>query len=168
MTIRSPLIALFCLTFVNQSIAGGSSDRYVKQHLLPTGQVVVVAEGDLEPRSIGSYTVRVYSNDRPEYPTDDFVCGLVQSRDGSVENVIFADVDRDSIKEIIVTIRSVGTGSYLSADAFAFKDKRLARIGAVSGLPKDADCVSALVNAIKKTPNKAPQGTARKLADPQR
>ena len=111
MNMKSGLIGLVCLASVSQVMAGDGAERYVKSHKLPTGQVVVVAEGDLEPRSIGSYTVRVYSNSQPEYPTDDFLAGLVKERDGTVEDVLFADVNGDGIKDIVVTMRCVGTGS---------------------------------------------------------
>ena len=114
----------------------------------------MVAEGDLEPRSIGSYTVRVYSNSQPEYPTDDFLAGLVKERDGTVEDVLFADVNGDGIKDIVVTMRCVGTGSYLSAVAFTFKNKHLSEIGSVAGLPKDADCVAVLTKTIKEKSQK--------------
>ena len=156
---RSLLIALVCLAFMNRGVAA-DADRYVKLHPLPTGQVAVVAEGDLEARSIGSYTVRVYSNADPEFPTDDFICGLLQPRDGSIEDVKFADVNQDGSKEMIVIIRCVGTGSYLSADAFSFKDKHLTRAGSVSNLPKDADCIAALSKAVlEKIPKRVGSGS---------
>jgi hypothetical protein len=46
--------------------------RYVKQLPLPDGRVSVVAEGDMEPRSIGSYSIRFYGARNPDFPTDDF------------------------------------------------------------------------------------------------
>lgn len=142
--------AFVCLAFLNTSHASDDSLRYVKKHLLPTGQVAVVAEGDLEPRSIGSYSIRIYSNEDKKYPTDDFICGIIQTRDGSVENVTFADINQDKIKEIIITIRCVGTSSTLSADAFSFKDKQLVKVATISDQPKDADCVKALIDQVKK------------------
>ena len=157
-------IALVCLPIAIRGQASNSSDRYVKLHRLPTGQVAVVAEGDLEPRSTGSYTVRIYSNQRPEFPVDDFICGIVQARAGTVEDVLLADLDQDGLKELIVTIRSVGTGGYLSADAFRFRDSRLTNIGSVTDLPKNADCVQALTSTIKKTPNQTSDGS-RQPAD---
>lgn len=140
---RSLWVALVCAAFANRGVAA-DSDRYVKPVPLPTGQVAVVAEGDMEARSSGSYSVRIYSNADSKYPTDDYICGLIQPRDGTVEDVKLADVNQDNVKEFIVTIRCVGTGQYLSADAFSFKGKRLTKIGSVSDLPKDADCVAAL------------------------
>lgn len=153
---RCWLIAVFCFACANIVTANGTSERYVKQYCLSTGYNAVVAEGDLEPRSIGSYTVRIYSSQQKEHPTDDFICGIVQARQGTVENTVFADVDQDGVKEIIVTMRSAGTGGYLAADAFSFKDNRLTRVGSVSDLPKEADCVSALVNVMKNTSDRLP------------
>lgn len=100
-------IALVCLALVNRGHASGGADRFVKQCRLPTGQVAIVAEGDLEPRSVGSYTVRIYSHRQPEFPADDFICGIVQPRSGTVEQVMFADLDLDGLNEIIVTIRAL-------------------------------------------------------------
>lgn len=132
-----------------RALGNDDSARYAKRHPLPSGQVAVIAEGDFEPRSIGSYSVRIYSNVQPEYPTDDFLWGLLLSRDGAIESVIFADIDQDGAKEIVVTIRCAGTGSYLSADAFKVKDKQLVKVVAVKGLPKGADCVAELIKAKK-------------------
>jgi hypothetical protein len=68
------IIMCFCLIV---QLAYGSEQkqpaRYLNQHKLSTGLTAVVAEGDLEPRSIGSYSVRIYGAN-PEYPTDDYIC----------------------------------------------------------------------------------------------
>ena len=159
---RRLFVALVCVVFANIGVAA-DSDRYVKLVPLPTGQVAVVAEGDMEARSIGSYSVRIYSNADSKYSTDDYICGLVQPRDGTVEDVKFADVNHDKSKELIVTIRCVGTGQYLSADAFSFKGKRLTRVGSVSDLPKDADCVAALEKAILKKQDIIPPAIREQL-----
>lgn len=144
--------------------AGDASERYVKKLRYPAGQVLVVAEGEFEPRSIGSYSIRIYSNARPEYPTDDYVCGIIRSRNGVVEDVLFADVDRDGTKEIIVTTRSVGTGSYLSADAYRFDGRSLSLVATVSDLPGDADPLAALMEMMRKapeTPSSPPRPSSR-------
>jgi hypothetical protein len=151
---RFILLGAACLAIGSQALGKDNSDRYAKQHKLPSGQLVVIAEGDFEPRSIGSYSVRVYSNEQPQYPTDSFLCGLIRQRNGTIEKVVFADIDKDGVPEIIVTIRSVGTGSYLSADAFTFKDKQLIEVATVDDLPKDADCVTELIKTMKRSSNK--------------
>ncbi len=106
--------------------------------------IVVVAEGRFEPRSVGSYSLRVYAETNPRFPYDDFVGGIVRSRDGTVEDVRFSDLDRDGAPEIIVVIRSAGTGGYLSADAFRFRASALILLASVSGLPRNADPIRAL------------------------
>jgi PliI/PliC-like inhibitor of I-type lysozyme len=106
--------------------------------------IVVVAEGDFEPRSVGSYSLRAYAGTNPRFPYDIFLAGTVRPRDGTVEDVRFSDVDRDGSPEIIVVIRSAGTGGYLSADAFQLHGTVLTLLEAVSGLAKDADPIRAL------------------------
>lgn len=66
---------------------------------------VVVAEGDLEPRSIGSYAVRIYAFINPDFPFDKLVTGIIRPRDGVVEEVKFADLDGHGSPEIVVVIR---------------------------------------------------------------
>jgi len=132
------------------SLHAGGADRYVQKHRLPGGRVAVVAEGDLEPRSIGSYSVRIYTGRSERFPTDDFVCGLIRERDGSVEAVNLADIDGDGTAEIVVILRCVGTGGYLSADALSVKGGQLRLVAHAEGLPKDADSVRALSAAAKK------------------
>ena len=123
-------------------------DRYVHQAKLSTGMTVVVAEGDFEPRSIGSYSLRVYGAN-PKFPTDDFLSGTVRSRDGYIEKVVSQDINADGAEEIIIIIRSAGTGGYLSADAFQYRSKKLKLISNVTDLEKNADPIHELIKALK-------------------
>jgi len=122
--------------------------RYLDQHRLSTGLTVVVAEGDLEPRSIGSYSVRIYGAN-PEFPTDDFLSGTIRSRDGSIEKVVIQDINGDGAEEIIIIIRNAGTGGYLSADAFQYLSKQLKLIANVTELEKNADPIQELTRTLK-------------------
>lgn len=79
-----------------------------------------------------------------------FRAGIVRPRDGTVENVMLADIDGDQRPEIIVVVRSTGTGGYLSAQAFAFDKQRLIFRVAVEGLQPDAEPIAALRNSIRK------------------
>ncbi|MNZ89914.1 hypothetical protein D3C78_1088560 [compost metagenome] len=106
--------------------------------------MVIVAEGQFEPRSVGSYSVRIYAGANPRFPYDDFIAGTVRPRAGAVEKVLFADVNGDRSPEILVIIRSAGTGGYLSADAFHFQGSTLSLVESVAGLAKDADPIRAL------------------------
>jgi hypothetical protein len=124
-----------------------AANRFISTLKLPTGQTVVVAEGDFEARSIGSFSVRLYEAAVAPDETTFFVSGLIRSRDGVLEKAILADVDDDQQPEIIVVVRSAGTGGYLSAHAFEFaKDKLVFRI-LVKGLGPDEDPVVALRNS---------------------
>ena len=127
-----------------------AQERFVSRLKLPTGTIAVVAEGDFEARSIGSFSVRLYEAAAPPDETTFFTSGLVRARDGTVEKVILADVDGDRQQEIIVVVRSAGSGSYLSAHAFAVAKDQLRFRAVVDGLPADADPVAALRRARKR------------------
>lgn len=144
------LIALIALAFVPAVLhAEEGIGRFVQKIRLPSKLTAVVAEGDFEARSIGSFSVRLYSMENAQSGDDTtfFVTGIIRQRDGSIEKLELADIDGDGNPELIVTVRSAGTGQYLSADAFAF-DKKLVRLRAtVSDLAKDADPIAALKKA---------------------
>jgi hypothetical protein len=116
----------------------------VRKVLPGTSTVVVVAEGQFEPRSVGSYSVRIYAGANSRFPYDDFIAGTVRPRNGAVENVLFSDVNGDGSPEIVVVIRSAGTGGYLSADALHLHGTTLSLVESVAGLAKDADPIRAL------------------------
>lgn len=127
-----------------------AQDRFVSKLKLPTGQTVVVAEGDFEARSIGSFSVRLYEAASVSDETTFFTSGLIRARDGVLERVTLADVDGDQKPEIIVIVRSVGTGGYLSAQTFVFTEDGLSFHSAVEGLAPDADPVVALRQSQNK------------------
>ncbi len=147
---------LFCfgiLLAASTALASGAPARIVRKVLPGTTAVVVVAEGEFEPRSVGSYSLRIYAGANSRFPYDDFIAGTVRSRDGVVEDVLFPDVDGDGSPEIVVVIRSVGTGGYLSADAFRLHGTALSLIESVAGLAKDADPVRALEAKLANRPD---------------
>jgi len=145
------LIVFFLALASANEAAQAQEARFVAKLPIPGAQeVAVVAEGEFEPRSIGSYTVRVYSGVPARFPTDRFLAGMVRPRDGAIESVSFADLDGDGRVEIIVSIRSVGTGGYLSADAFSFSGTSLRLVAGVAGLDKRADPVGALSEEIRQ------------------
>ena len=146
---RSGIVFVAVLLAVVGSEQVGA-ERYVKQHQLDDRHVSMVAEGESEPRSIGSYTVRIYEVLNPASPTDFFVCGVVRPRDGVLEDVLVEDLDGDGDEDLIVSIRNVGTGSFLSADAFGYSDRSLFLLASVAGLTRDADPVAALRSRLKE------------------
>jgi len=125
-------------------------DRFIKKLKLPTGQMIVVAEGEFEARSIGSFSVRLYDAASAQDETTFFISGLIHPRDGTIENVILNDVNNDRQPEIIVIARSVGTGNYLSAYAFDFTGDGLFFRTAVEGLPPDVNLIAALQEKNKE------------------
>jgi Periplasmic lysozyme inhibitor of I-type lysozyme len=140
---------LFAL-LLSASLQAAESDRFITKLKLPSGQTAVVAEGDFEARSIGSFSVRLYDAAPPEDETTFFTSGLIRARDGTIEKVMLADVNGDRKPEIVVNIRSAGSGGYLSSHAFTFDKKRLIFCCAVEGLPPQADPVAALRKSIGK------------------
>ena len=148
----SPRSLAATLLLISSAAAIGAEheSRFVQKIALKPGLVAVVAEGDMEARSIGSYSVRTYSNPegKPSNDTTFYSAGLIRKRDGTIESVALARVDKTPHPALVVVIRSAGTGGYLSADAFAITGNRVVFRGAVKGLPPDADPVAALRRAL--------------------
>lgn len=146
---RSPLAyfvpGLILLFAMGVPLPGYSQDAEpLVAHIPQTNLMVTVTEGPGEPRSIGSYALRLYRFHDPALPFDDFVAGTVRYRDGFVETLRFDDVDGDETTDLVVIVRSAGSGGYLSANAFNIGETGLTLIGMVEGLPGNADPVSAL------------------------
>jgi hypothetical protein len=144
------LLLLACSA--SSPVFAADSEHTVKTAVYPPTQAtIVVAEGDMEPRSIGSYGIRLYAKNDPAFPYDHFVAGLVRPRDGSIESIRFADIDHDGTPEVIVVMRSTGSGGYQSAEAFHVDAKSLRWMKSVNGLEANADPVRALAASRKIT-----------------
>jgi hypothetical protein len=129
-----------------------SSTRFVQKLALPFKQTAVVAEGDFEARSTGSYSIRIYSTERAQ-PGDDstfFSSGIIRAREGTVEKVFLASLGKNEALNLVVAIRSAGTGGYLSADAFIITKNKITLRASVSGLPPNADPVVALKASLRR------------------
>jgi len=127
--------------------------HFVQKVALATGQTAVVAEGEFEARSIGSYSVRIYST-QPAQPDDDttfFSSGVVRARDGTIERVFLEELGNDGPPSLIVAIRSAGSGGYLSVDAFTIDKNAVVLRASVSGLAANADPVAALKSSLQGT-----------------
>lgn len=133
-------------------LPAAAQDRFVAKLQLPTGQTVVVAEGDDEARSIGSFSVRLYQATPAPDETTFFTTGLIHARDGTLEKVLLADVNGDRQPDIVVVARSAGTGGWLSAYAFSATDDRLALVATVHGLHAHADPLAALQARYRLAP----------------
>ncbi len=140
----SKFSALVLLLLACGTLPAAESERFITQLKLPSGQTVVVAEGDFEARSLGSFSLRLYAAAGPEDATTFFSSGEVRARDGTVERVMVADVSGDSQPEVVVVVRSAGTGGYLSAQAFSIAGQQLRFQSAVADLPADAEPIAAL------------------------
>jgi len=134
-------------------------DEGVRRLRWPGGHLVVVSEGPGEAKSIGSYSIRVYG-DNPEDPVGNFICGALDNRDGALEDVMVADVDEDDVGDILITFRCVGTGSYLSAVAYAFRSDKLELIGFEETLEKDVDVIRELRRSIADPTGRNKEKTA--------
>ncbi|MEM1112689.1 MAG: PliI family lysozyme inhibitor of I-type lysozyme [Pseudomonadota bacterium] len=124
---------------------------------LPDGSTAVVEEGRGEARSMGSYTVRRYDAAEAGDETTFFRDGVTRRRDGFVERVELADVDGDTQEELVVIIRSAGSGGYLSAEAFS-TGASLALVASVADLQAQADPIVALsgATAVSEAPSASP------------
>jgi hypothetical protein len=122
--------------------------RFVRKVKLPSGQMAVIAEGDFEARSLGSFTVRLYDKAEAQDETTFFSSGVVLSRNGAVETVLLGDIDKDKNPEIIVNVRSVGSGSYLSAHAFTIEGGTVRLARSLSELKANADTLAELRSAV--------------------
>ena len=124
--------------------------RFAKWFQIPgASAVVVVAEGEFEARSVGSYALRVYGGAAKKFPTDDFIVGVIRPRNGTIEAVRFESVDGDDSREIVVIMRAVGSGGYVSADAFRYRERSLQWVASVADLDKRLDPIQALRDKIK-------------------
>ena len=138
-------LLLAALIVSASSYSADNGSRVIKTGLFPaTKGMIVVAEGDYEPRGIGSYTLRVYARNDPAYPYDEFLTGTIRPRNGTVENLTFADIDRDGTPEIIVTTRYVGSGNYVTVDAFRLRKKNLQLVTSIAGMDANKDAIQAL------------------------
>ena len=137
--------ALAAVLLLTGILPGTASGRFTTKIKLPSGQTVVVAEGEFEARSIGSFSIRLYQAASGGNETTFFTSGLIRSRDGTIERVVLSDINDDGQPEIIVIVRSVGTGGYLSAHAFSVgKNQQLIPGSTVESLQAEADPVAAL------------------------
>lgn len=125
--------------------------RFIKQIQLPDNHSLIqVTEGENEPRSIGSYAIRLYGGANPDFPLDDFITGQIHPRDGSVERVVNTDLNGDGIGEVVVVIRSAGSGGYLSADVFSWQNRTLKRTQSISDLAPKDDPIAELKRLARK------------------
>lgn len=144
------VICLLAACALSLPASAADPGRFVARERLPSGATLVLAEGDFEARSIGSFSLRLYAPaDDPQDATTFFSDGLIGAREGSLETLLLADLDGDAAPEAIVTARSTGTGSYLAAYAFSIHEGKLRALIGIDGLAADANPVPALRAALE-------------------
>lgn len=149
--IKRTVILLF-LTFASclPAHAVRAEDGAPLTMVTPNKRYVTVARGPGEAHSIGSYALRLYRNQVAGDPTQDFVAGVVQARNGDLLRLDWENITPDGPGNPIVVTRSVGNGSYLSADAFELGGATIVHVASVNGLPPDTDLIDALKKAAAK------------------
>ncbi|HGL4261082.1 PliI family lysozyme inhibitor of I-type lysozyme [Burkholderia dolosa] len=144
---------LLAAAFVAAHAQAADDCSFVKKVDLPSRrQAIVVSSGALEPCSIGSYAVRMYStaDTGPGFDTDDYVTGVLHARDGTVSDAFVADLGPRASQALVVTTRSAGSGGYVGAQAYVTTPRAVTLVASVDGLAPDADVVAALRQAIVK------------------
>lgn len=91
---------------------------------LDSGQILVIEESSLEPRSIGSFSVRLYSGANPKFPYDDYRRGLLLKRDGVLQSARTLP-PQDGHARVLITVRSVGSGSHPSYHLLTISGDRI-------------------------------------------
>jgi hypothetical protein len=100
-------------------LAAPASARNGVAVTLPDKRVAVLAQGDLEQDSVGSYSVTIFKDSTLTH----FVAGAVFSRDGAIlradgkARTRFADITGDGVPELIVSKLSPGPGNRVEVDA---------------------------------------------------
>jgi hypothetical protein len=157
------LASLLFLSFLPLSVTYGAGLGQKDSHevTLSSGELVVIHEGLGEPRSIGSYSLRVYSVSSQKYPYDNFIAGIILPREGVVDLVEKYDLDKDGGDEIIVIVRSVGTGNYISVTAIKYEGHSLKVLSGLDGLTKDVDPIKSLAYAFSQASGAAPYPKGR-------
>ena len=146
---RSSKFILSLLLPIAMANANPSGEaRWVSKLRLTPEVMMVVAEGDLEPRSTGTFSVRAYRADaeaeRKGFDLDAYLSGVLCQREGGVESVSSADIDGDGRPELIVAMRSAGSGGWRSGVALKVRESRVEVVARVDDLPAGADVVRAL------------------------
>lgn len=97
--------------------AHSSSGVYLEKFELANGATLVVSEGRLEPRSIGSITVKLYR----DLSVGDFAAAVSFPRDGTILKAMLIENGSDKQKLSITTV-TAGSGNYQDSQQICIKD----------------------------------------------
>ena len=118
---------------------------------LPDKRVAVLSVGDVEPASIGSYSVAIFK----DRSLMDFAAGAIFPRNGSLfqdngaPRVKFADINGDGIKEMIVSLLTAGSGNYMQVDALRIDSRSILLLTRIQTEARH-DAVTELKAACKR------------------
>ena len=126
--------------------AAWAADRFVQKVPLAKGLVAVVAEGDLEARSIGSYSVRAYFDAQasPGNETTFYTAGMLRPREGTVRSASALEMPGRPHPVLMVVMQSAGSGGFVSADALVVEPRAVRLLARVSDLPPSEDPATQL------------------------
>jgi hypothetical protein len=136
------IVSVILVSFSSKMYA--IQDAFSASIQLNDSTYLVVEESSDEPKSIGSYSIRLYDLTTPDFPTDNFVSGIVRSRDGTIQSIEKSDINKDGEEDLVVVIRSAGSGGYLQAEAFQCIEGKVGLIASVLGLDPKADYLEKL------------------------
>jgi hypothetical protein len=151
---RYASVALFCASLSGAPAFASGDCKFLKKVALPERQTAVIATGDLEACSLGSYSVRIYSSENVQ-PGDDttfYRFGLLHERDGTVEDAFLANLGPSAPASLIVKIRSVGSGGHVSARAYVVNKNGIHAVAAIGDQRPQTDVVAALKKQLSTRP----------------
>jgi len=118
MTRITRLCCLLTVLLCRASLAGPTDILEAR-----AGQYLAQARpGAAEAAMIGSYSVRIYRESAL-----DFVAGAISPRDGEIAGLWLVDLDGDDELEVLVWLRSGGSGSYGRVDRYRLAENTLIR-----------------------------------------
>ncbi|MFO6424998.1 PliI family lysozyme inhibitor of I-type lysozyme [Motilimonas sp. KMU-193] len=115
---------------------------------LPSGETLVVATGAGEAQSIGSYSVRLYHSTEDKNKRTFFASGLIAERSGTLGSIELIDLNENGQLELLVITRSVGTGNYINAAAYAIEQDRISELLTLDDLAPEYDVIASIKHAL--------------------
>ncbi|WP_237157978.1 PliI family lysozyme inhibitor of I-type lysozyme [Shewanella psychrophila] len=93
---------------------------YVTKVELASGYTLVVSEGLLEPRSIGSVTVKLYR----DLTLGDFVSAVSFSRDGTIFESVLVE-NATNKQQLSITTVTAGSGNYQTSQFICIQGEKM-------------------------------------------
>ncbi|MCL1067977.1 PliI family lysozyme inhibitor of I-type lysozyme [Shewanella olleyana] len=97
---------------------------YIKAFNFDNGQSVVIAEGRIEPRSIGSISIKLYK----DLNVGDFTQGIIIPRDGTILSVAIVE-DTAAKQKLKITTVTAGSGNYQDDVFICVSDNLVSKCG---------------------------------------